>query len=472
VNSHCKSIPPHSIEAEQAVLGALLIDTGAIDDIIDIIRVPEAFYIPKHQLVWIAILQLYNAGKPSDITTVSNQLNVRKKLEKAGGRSYLAELASGTATTCNIVSHAGIIREKHNLRLLIKEFGGIIDSANEMDIESAELINLAEQTLLKLMNLAPISVKPIGQVTADFLAEALSSDKKKLTEECLESRITDLNEKIVGIFKRELTVISGPPSMGKTAFAIDWSMYNSVFGRKVLYFCIDQDERSMSQRLLTLTTGIDRRRFYRGELSNHEKDTLAQAAAKMCDNDRFQICHNVGLTVLDIRSIARRIKRQGGLDAIVVDYMQQISPHRKFETRNLEVTEQCRILKDIAMELHIAVIALSQLSRDYRNLPLNPDKKQFGFPSAAMLRDSGSIEQEANLILFVWNILQALRSRGISEEDPVYENELKRTYGASERAFIVVAKQKDGPTGEVECLWDPVKMQFHSGIIEDTCIGL
>lgn len=451
---------PYSPDAEQAVLGSILKCPEIFDDVMDIVKIPEAFYMPKHQLIWKALSQLDASNTPIDSVMVGDQLEQMKKLDAAGGRSYLINLLDGVVTPSNVGIYAKIVAEKFKIRKVIKGCNKIADDASDPGADSRDLTNEIEQVALSISDINSGEFMTLGKVTVEYLAEIFSSDREKLKGEYIETRIPALNQKIIGIFKGDFTIISGPPSMGKTAFAVDLSIYNSILGGKILFICLDQGKRTMAQRFLTNATGLDRGRFYKNNLTDNEKDDLARAARKMSENENFQIYDGCGLSVIEIRSLTRRFKRRYGLDAVIIDYMQQIMPHRKFETRNLEVTEQCRMLRDLAKELNVAVIAISQLSRDYRNLPFRPEKKQFGFPSPSMLRDSGTIEQEATLILFVWNILQAMRARGISEQDPMYLNELEEVKGALERAFIVIGKQKDGPTGAVECYWDPIRMRF------------
>jgi len=445
---------PHSVETEQALLGAIIMNPPILDEIVEMIT-PGCFYLSKHRTIYKAILNIYEKNQEIEINYIATKLG--DQLDDVGGRLYLTDLLNGIGTTANAGNYVKQLNELHLRRELIETFETLSQSAQGGG-SAQSIIERADSILLKMSGGHQSDITPIDQLAQEYLAEIL--DNKKPKDEFLTTRIEDLNHKIVGIFKGDLTVIAGPPSMGKTSFALDVAVINSLKDRKTIYFALDETQQAMAQRLIAGGTGLNRNRFYARNFQEREKDMMTQYAIDLARAGNVYICDKPKLSVTAIRGYANKFKRKNGLDCIIVDYLQQLRTPGREERRDLTVADQCEDLKGIAKDLNVAVIALSQVNREWTSAEIKPDKGKYGFPKLASLRDSGGIEQAANLVLFVWNVLEAMRKTGISEEELVYQDEMNRCAEGYERAFIVVGKNKMGSTGPVECHWWPSRMQF------------
>lgn len=451
-------IPPNSVEAEHDILGSILVEPDLMDDLSNLIEA-SYFYDPKHRLIYQVCCDLYNKNDKIDIITIGHNLGQADK-DKIGGSAYLVELMQGVATTANAIQHARIIKELWQRRILIEKFTGLINDsyANE---DSQTIIEKADKVLMKLSGGATDDIIPINQIATEYLLELL--DNKKPKDNYLTTRIEDLNRKIIGIFKGDLTIIAGPPSMGKSSLALDLALINSIKDRKTIYFALDETSHAMAQRLITGGVGVNRERFYSRNFAEREIDMMTQYATNLvATSGNVHICDKARQSVMSIRGYASKFKRKNGLDCIIVDYLQQLSSNGKQERRDLTVSEQCEDLKAVAKDLDIAVVCLSQLNREWTYNQIDPAKGKYGFPKLASMRDSGGIEAAANLVLFPWNVLEAMRKTGMSDYDIAFQHEKGRAPSNYERAFIVVAKNKMGETGAVECYWWPNRMQFIS----------
>jgi replicative DNA helicase len=433
-----------------------------VDLVLDVITSPDVFSVGIHQTIWRAVLNLYDRQVPSDITTVAEELVKMQALDDVGGRVYLIELVGGSVTTANVVEHANIIVEKARLRKMAMELTAAVEEAVDGQLESSELVERVDNIVSGAVEERKVEVFSAGLLVADYIMELTSPQKQFGKEAYLETRIGALNGQITGLFKEDMTIIAGPPSMGKSSLALDIAVWNTMLGKSTLYFALDERLAAMKQRLLTSATGITNARLYQGRFTEAEIGAMTEAMGRYLQNDRTFLTSRTDMSVVDIRAVSRRHKRRYGLDAIIVDYVQLLRPHRDFERRDLEVAEQSRLLKALAKELEVAVIVVSQLNRDYSKLPFNPAKGLYGFPQPSQLRDSGALEQEANIILFTWNVLRAFMLHGFSQDTAEYRKEKNYFLDGVERAFIVVAKNKLGPPAVVECRWDPKRMVFYS----------
>jgi len=449
-----RDLPPQSVELEQSLLGVILRDHHVMDEINEIIT-PDCFYVLKHKIIYRAIVELYGKNEDIEYNLVAEKLG--KKLDEVGGRSYLMDVMGATGTIHNAVKYAKQLKEYQQRRELIRTFTDLSQSAYEGE-ESQAIIEKADATLLKISGADKSDIIPINQLATEYLADLL--DNKKPPDDYLTTRIEDLNKKVVGLFRRDLTIIAGPPSMGKSSMAIDIAVINSLRDRKTIYFALDETSEAMAQRVIAAGTGINRNRFYARNFEERERDMMTQYAISLARLRNLHICDKPRLSVMAIRGYANKFKRKNGLDCIIVDYLQQLRTPGREERRDLTVADQCEDLKAIGKDLNIVVIALSQLNREWAFNQIDPGKGKYGFPKLASLRDSGGIEQAANLVLFPWNVAEALRKTGISEDDITYQDEINRTDPGYERAFILVAKNKMGSPGPIECRWWPSRMQF------------
>ena len=451
---------PFDEAAEQSVIGSILIDSTSVDTAIEILHDHRSFYLDVHRRIFEAIENLYAANKPIDLTTVASALG--SGLEHVGGRSYLADLATSAAIPENMSHYCETVLEKYKLRRIIAGCNNAIADAqngNESDI----IINQLEQSALDVHDNDAVEIKSLGQLAVEYVAE-ITSDKPR--ETFLETQIPELNNALIGLFRGDLCVIAGPPSMGKSSFALHMGLYNCLTNKRTLYFAIDETNRAMVQRVLAGSIKGDSGMFHRGGFSKKFADDLVDTARSMIsDKDTLMLIDKSDISVMDIRSICRRVHRNQGLDMVIVDYIQQLKSPGRYERRDLEVGENSRMLKSLAKELNVAVVALSQLNREYSYASIDPARKKYGFPKPSQLRDSGAIEQDANVILFVWNVLEAMRKSGISQDDERYRLERESFDRGFERAFIVIGKNKMGQTGSVECKWYGPAMQFYSAEI-------
>ena len=450
---------PDDFEAEMSVLGTILKEPDCFYDVAEIIRRPEYFQLQKHRTIYRALIKMATGNTPIDIISLSTSM-APEKLNSIGGRTYLSELCEHATTTSHAIHHCRIVEEAYQRYKISSEFAVIAESAKKPDKDLPDLIASAEKTLLDLSPDTGRDIVQISDVIAGHTDALIKQPEKSRKDLFIETRVAGLNRIITGFYRQDLVIVAGPPSFGKTSFAIDTCLYNNFHSnKKILFFSIDQSANSFYTRLLTSATGIPKTKLISGKLTPKEEDLVCRAAAEMAAKPNLFLTDRAGLTALDIMSYARRVKRQYGLDMIVIDYIQQIAPHRKFETRNLELAEISRILKQIAKELNVVVLALSQLSRSYDMHLVNVNKEIWGFPHLTDLRDSGALEQDANMVLFPWIIYEVLKKK-YGEQSSEFRDIIAKKPQYETLAYILVAKNKDGETGTVECQWDKVRMRF------------
>lgn len=454
--------PPQSGDAEQAVLGAILKDPDALDLVMPILATEDCFYSPRHRVIFRAMVELYTTKNPTDITTVANYLIGCELLEKAGGRAYLVDLAESVASTAFVETHAKIVKDKSLLRRLIDTSNETARSAYVTEQPAEELIAAAEAGLFRLTDQRDSQKLSFAGDLVERLANDVLTFQPGQQGKWLETRIHQLNQKITGFFYGDLVIVAGSPSQGKTSFAMDFCLYNSNFKKKSLYVSIDQTKESFGLRLLSARTGYSKTEMFTGRLTEAQKDLIAREAAKLALNQDIMIVDSPAVTALDIRSMARRIQRTYGLDILVVDYIQQIPGHRRFENRNLELTEISRILKETTKELNIVTVVLSQLNRGDRDRrAFDVEKKQWPFPNMSMLRESGALEQDANVVIFPWVPVEFLRSQW-GDQSQQFIDTMRQFPWLEHLAYVIVDKNKDGDKGVIECRRDKQRMMFYT----------
>ena len=421
-------VPPHSVEAEQAVLGGLMLDNTEWDNVADVI-LPEDFYRTEHQLIFQIMSQQSEASSPIDVVTLVESLNSLNELENAGGLDYLSELAGNARGTANIHAYADIIRERAILRRLISVANKIADSGyNTGGRKAAEILDGAEQQVFNIaderpQNQGPVPINPLLTKAVDRIDELAGLDGN-LTG--LASGYKDLDEMTSGWQKSDLVIVAGRPSMGKTAFAMNL-VENAVLAvdKPVLVFSLEMPSESLIFRLLSSIGRINQTKLRTGQLSEEDWPGFNNAVAKLKDRPLF-IDDSAAVTPMEMRARARRIVREHGqLGMIVVDYLQLMQIKGTSENRVNEISEISRSLKLLAREFECPVIALSQLNR---GLEQRPNKR----PVMSDLRESGAIEQDADLIAFIYR-------------DEVY-NEDSPDKGTAE---IIIGKHRNGPIGTV-----------------------
>ena len=424
-------LPPHSIEAEQSVLGGLMIRNEAWDTVADKITARD-FYRPDHQIIFEVMAVLANDLQPLDVLTVSEALESRKLAERVGGIAYLAELAEETPSAANIGAYADIVRERAILRQLISAGSGITESAFEPEGRSSR--DLLDEAMKAVFDIADSGLQGDGpQQVAPMLSDAfdrvykLSENPNAITG--LETGFADLDHYTAGFQDSDFIVIAGRPSMGKTALAVNIAehavMRSDADDDAVLIFSMEQPAEQLVIRLLSSLGRIDQNRLRTGRLDEDDWPRLESAVNQLKHKPLF-IDDARGLTPNAVRARARRVARTVGLKLIVVDYMQLMRAEGRSENRTLELSEISRTLKSVAGELRCPLVALSQLNRALEN---REDKR----PRMSDLRESGAIEQDADVILFIYR-----------DEEYNKDSEDK---GLAE---IIIGKQRNGPTGMVK----------------------
>jgi replicative DNA helicase len=420
-------VPPHSVDAEQSVLGGLMLDSRAFDQVADRLR-DEDFYRNEHRLIYRAICRLVEQNKPIDVLTVSEALRELHELDQCGGEVYLFELANNTPSAANITAYADIVRERSVLRLLIAAAGDIADNAfNAQGRSIVELLDAAERSVFSISEQGsrgsgPINIKDYLAKTMDRI-DTLFHSNNPITG--VPTGYHDFDNMTSGLQPSDLVIVAGRPSMGKTTFAMNIAENVAIKSRlPVLIFSMEMPGEAIVMRLLSSLCRIDQLRIRTGKLADEDWPRISSTVS-MLSEAPFYIDDSPALSPAEMRARARRLtKEHGQLGLIVVDYLQLMQVHGHSENRTAEISEISRSLKGLAKELKVPVVALSQLNR---GLEQRADKR----PVMSDLRESGAIEQDADVIVFIYR-------------DEVY-NESSPDKGTAE---IIIAKQRNGPIGK------------------------
>jgi replicative DNA helicase len=423
-------IPPQNLEAEQAVLGAILLDTEALISVSERIR-SEDFYKTAHQLIFDAMTALAEEQEPVDLVTITSKLQDRKQLEDVGGVSYLSQLANAVPTSANVDYYAQIVEEKSLLRRLIRTATQIVSDGYANSDEVGDLLSDAEARILELSNRRSTSgFISIRDVLMDVFerVEFLYSHKGGVTG--IPTGYPDLDKMTSGFQKSDLIIVAARPSVGKTAFALNIAQNVSMRAKEtVAIFSLEMSASQLVQRIICAEANIDAGRMRTGFLQEEDWEKLTMAIGSLSEANIY-IDDSPSITVADIRAKCRRLKREKGLGMILIDYLQLIHGRGKAgENRQQEVSEISRTLKQIARELEVPVIALSQLSRGV-------EQRQDKRPMMSDLRESGSIEQDADIVAFLYR-------------DDYYDQESEK----KNIIEIIIAKQRNGPVGTVELVF-------------------
>lgn len=425
-------VPPHNIEAEESLLGAMLLSADAVAAVLDSVDSPD-FYKPAHGFIYDAIIALYNRGEAVDAITVADELRRKNQLELIGDISVLASLQVNVPSVVNATYYATIVAEHAVLRRLITVAGEISDLAFSVpdDIEGA--IDEAETKIMRVSeDRSAESMKQLTHIipmTLDRLQELENRDSGLAG---LATGYYELDDILVGLQPTSLTIVGARPAMGKTSFALGLLSHCGVkLRRPALLFSLEMGHLELTQRLLASDARVDAKRMSQGQLNAADWEKVSNAVLRLSDAPVY-IDDNPRLTVMDIRARARRLRKQAGdLGIVVIDYLQLMSSRTKAENRQVEVAEMSRGLKILARELECPVVALSQLSR---GLEARTDKR----PMLSDLRESGSLEQDADVVLF-------LHRPEVYTDNPSPDEQ-----GVAE---IIVAKHRSGPTGSAQLAW-------------------
>ncbi|OGC93268.1 MAG: replicative DNA helicase [candidate division Zixibacteria bacterium RBG_16_48_11] len=424
-------VPPQAIAAEQAVLGAILIDGRAMDTVIEHLD-GDSFYHTNHAKIFDAILSIYNREEAIDLITVAAELERRNELENIGGRSYLADLSTSVATAANVEYYCKIVLEKVNLRDLISASTDIIQKCYNEDEEVERLLDIAESTVFKIAEKRLRgAISSIGQLLPTTFEDIEQYHKRAGSITGIPLGFSEIDDMTSGLQKSDLIVIAGRPSMGKTSFALSIAL-NAAVGEKlpVAIFSLETSKEQLALRLLCCQAKISSHHMRTGRLSDEEWAKLSIGAGPLADAPIY-VDDSSTLSVLDLRAKARRLKRKHDIRLVVVDYLQLMRGHRSAENRQQEISMISQGLKALAKELNVPVIALSQLSRKTEERPLKR-------PELADLRESGSIEQDADVVMMVYRPeFYGLDKFPDSGGEP-----------AEGKAEIRLLKHRNGPTGD------------------------
>jgi replicative DNA helicase len=418
-------VPPHNLEAEESLIGAMLLSRDAIAASLERCSASD-FYRPSHGQIFSAITTLYGQGEPADAVTVSEQLRRNNVLDDIGGTAALVALQSNTPAISSAARYARIVEEHALLRKLIGVSQEISEIAYDLPSDVTEAIDRAESMVFEVSQRRTTdSVAPLQELLSQSLDRLEELYGRGDTITGVPTGFTDLDEHLAGLQPSNLIVVGARPSMGKTAFALGIAAHAAVMNTPVLFFSLEMGHLEIAQRVLCAEARVDASRMRNGRLLEGDWPKISNAIGRI-GNAPLHIDDNPNVTVMDIRARARRMKAREGLGLVVVDYLQLMSGRARAENRQVEISEISRGLKILARELEIPVIALSQLSR---GLEARSDKR----PMLADLRESGAIEQDADVVMFIYR-------------DDIY-NPDSADRGTAE---IQIAKHRNGPIGKVE----------------------
>jgi replicative DNA helicase len=424
-----RKLPPQSIEAEMSILGGILVDNEAINRALEILT-PDDLYRESHRKILRSMIELNERGEPCDLITMTTILRKKGELEEVGGGAYLATLVDYVPMAANISYYCKIVKEKCITRKLISAATDIVSKGFEDKVDTEELLDAAQKVIFEI---SENKIRPAYYQVCDILKDTIKNievlyEKKEMVTG-VPSGYTDLDRLTAGFHAGDLVIIAGRPAMGKTTFALNVAQYAAIEADKVspaAIFSLEMPKEQLVERLLCSVARVDLSRLKTGHLLENDWPKLTKAAGQLHDA-RIFIDDTPSIAVMELRSKARRLKAEHDIGLIVIDYLQLMRAGANPESRQQEISEISRSLKALAKELGIPVIALSQLNR---GLEQRADKR----PMMSDLRESGAIEQDADIIMFVY--------RG-----EVYEKDNEDLKGKAE---VIIGKHRSGPTGTVD----------------------
>jgi len=430
-------VPPHNLEAEASVLGSLMLDRNAVVRVADFLR-PDDFYLDHHAQVYRAALNLYDRSDPIDLLTLAAELEKMRVLERVGGQAFLAELESGVPTAANVEYYGHLVEEAATKRKLISAGGRITALGFDESTPATQALDTAEGVIFNIAE---------GRITQDFVAlkdilkttwdqiEQIHKDQSVISG--VPSGFNDLDAKTGGFQKSDLIIIAARPGVGKTSLTLNVAQHASIqYKIPVAIFSLEMSEQQLVTRLLCSEASVDSYRLRTGLLKDAEWPRIAQAMGALSEAQIF-IDDSPNVSVMEMRTKARRLKSANNLGLIIVDYL-QLMQGRNQENRVQEVSDISRGLKSLARELQIPVIACSQLSRE-------PEKRPDHRPQLSDLRESGTLEQDSDLVLFIYR--ERFYNDNVAED--------KRNI-----AEIIIAKHRNGPTGKLELMFIDEQTKF------------
>ncbi|MFO0827003.1 MAG: replicative DNA helicase [Phycisphaerales bacterium] len=439
-----EALPPHAVEAEMSLLGAMLWDPKVVGDVVTIVRTGGDFYRPAHASIYDAMVELYDKNGGLDLITLNQALVDKGLLDQVGGLDYLVSLAEGVPGASSATHYARLVREKATVRELIAAAGEILRDAHTARDPAQEVLERAEQRIFRI---AQQRDQDGASELRDLINETMrlleQNEGRHLTG--LTSGFVDLDEMTSGFQRGEMIILAARPSMGKTALALNFVENMALAGHPVAFFSLEMGKQQLVQRILCGRGQIDSQRLRRNMLRREDYTRLIAAAGDLAQA-KIYIDDTPGLTLLGMRSKARRLRDRFGIEAVVIDYLQLMSAGTRVESRQLEVSEISRGIKAMARELNVPVICLSQLNRA-------AEQREGHRPRMSDLRESGSIEQDADVIAMLH------REEYFHRSDPEWAEANRDKVGIAE---LILAKQRNGPTGTVELTWDSASTSFRS----------
>jgi replicative DNA helicase len=434
-------VPPHNMEAEQAILGGILINNDAMNQIMDILS-PECFYREAHANMFESMVSLYNSDEPVDLITLSQSLTRKDLLEKSGGPDYLSSLVEAVSTSAGIAHHAKIVRDLFVRRKLLIECSTISESCLQNWQSTDELLDMAEQAIFDIAeDKVGEGFSPLESVIKESFKklESVSENQGFITG--VPTDFADFDRLTAGLQPSDLIILAARPSMGKTALALNIA-YNAAkrTGKGVAVFSLEMSKMQLGMRMLGFEALINATKLRTGALRDQDWAKLTEAANQLSELSLF-IDDSSGISVLEMKARCRRLTKKSPLAMVVVDYLQLIQGRHSAESRQIEISEISRSLKALAKDLNVPVIALSQLNRKVED---RPNKR----PQLNDLRESGAIEQDADLIAFIYR-------------DEVYNPTTDENRNVAE---IILAKQRNGPTGYFKLTFQPEFTRFRDHI--------
>lgn len=435
-------IPPHHVEAEQSILGALLIDRNALSEVSGRLRA-DAFYLEKHKEIYEAIMALYEESQPVDIVTVSDALAKRGTLEKVGDVDYIAHLSNSVLTTANVDNYVSIIEDKALLRNLITESSKIVDLGYQGTMEGTEVLSLAEKSIFDI-------AQGLNRTGLEAINSLLDKTFTKLEELCMNkgdltgvpSGFIDLDRKTSGFQNSDLILVAARPAMGKTSFVLNIAVNTALRGFPVAIFSLEMSRTQLVNRILALESMVELEKMRTGKLDSEDWKKIGYSLGPLSRSPIY-IDDNASTNTMEMMSKLRKLKLEKGLGLVIIDYLQLMESRKKSDNRQQEISEISRSLKIMAKELNVPIIALSQLSRA-------PEQRADHRPILSDMRESGAIEQDADMVMFLYR------------DDYYNEESEKRNI-----VEVIIAKHRNGSTGTIELAWLPEYTKFGNRMYED-----
>ena len=422
-------IPPHSVESEQSILGSILLDKEAIITVTETIK-PEDFYKEAHKIIYECMMKLNNKNEPIDLITLTEELKKQGHLEDIGGISYITSLSTIVPTTSNVKYYADIVKEKSVLRKLIRVSNDILNLGYDSSIKVEDILEKAEKQIFDIsQEKSSEDFQTINSVLMDTYdtIEKLYTNKEDITG--ITTGFDDLNKKTNGLQRTDLLLVAARPAMGKTAFSLNLVQNAALKGdASVAVFSLEMSKEQLVQRMLSAQSHVELKKIKTGNLDENDWPRIIDAMSVL-SNANIYIDDTPGIKIGELRSKCRKLKIEKGLDLILIDYLQLMEGDGGNESRQQEISKISRSLKIIAKELNCPVVALSQLSRA-------PEQRSDHRPMLADLRESGAIEQDADIVMFLYR-------------DEYYHPDSER----KNIGEIIIAKNRHGETGSVELVW-------------------